>query len=538
MGFLSSFDLIECSASDLVGQYVGHTGPKTIKLFEKALGKVLFVDEAYRLSPGHFAKEAIDEIVGLMTKEKFMNKMVIIFAGYEKEMNTLLSANPGLSSRFSEEIILTNMSAARCLQILDKELRESKIFLSELGDRSSSSHSEMESIIERMSRLSNWGNARDVKTIAQKLIHRAFDGVASTPGTAPSLSVGEVIVIMKDLLNQQRQRLNIPQISSLSPSSTPPMASSSNPAPLPPQSGSSSVTNGSQPSKPPAQRGSDQSSPKPPSQSGPPSTFARPPTPYRPPWHRSRSSAESQSNSSLSPSSNTSSVATPTSVSSSPRSTLLKGSQNRSPSSTLGSRVAPPVLSKSLSSASTPSTPNQGGDARRRLSTQGTGTSTRQQAGSNARNDVQRDPGVTDDVWRQLEADKAAAQVVERETLKMTTRHNAESSRAAVRQQSAEAEVQTLAQKTARDRAEREELERQQEGARIRLKRLVAEKARVDAESAKRIREQEQKKRREQEIQQKLRSLGVCVQGYPWIKQLSGYRCAGGAHFIHDSHLR
>jgi hypothetical protein len=61
--------------------------------------KVLFVDEAYRLSQGHFAQEAVDEVVGLMTNEKFMNKMVIIFAGYEKEMNTLLGVNPGLASR-------------------------------------------------------------------------------------------------------------------------------------------------------------------------------------------------------------------------------------------------------------------------------------------------------------------------------------------------------------------------------------------------------------------------------------------------------
>lgn len=148
MGFLSSSDLIECSASDLVGQYVGHTGPKTKKLFEKALGKVLFVDEAYRLSNGHFAQEAIDELVGLMTNEKFMNKMVIVLAGYEKEMNALLSVNPGLASRFSEEITLTNMTAAKCLQVLDKELQKMQIVLSELADSTSSAYSEMETIID------------------------------------------------------------------------------------------------------------------------------------------------------------------------------------------------------------------------------------------------------------------------------------------------------------------------------------------------------------------------------------------------------
>jgi SpoVK/Ycf46/Vps4 family AAA+-type ATPase len=69
MGFLSSSKVEECSASDLVGQYVGHTGPKTKKLFEKALGQVLFIDEAYRLGEGRFAQEAVDELVGLLTQE-------------------------------------------------------------------------------------------------------------------------------------------------------------------------------------------------------------------------------------------------------------------------------------------------------------------------------------------------------------------------------------------------------------------------------------------------------------------------------------
>ena len=85
--FLSSAEVIECSASDLVGEYIGQTGPKTQKLFEKALGRVLFINEAYRLGEGHFSKEAIDEVVGLMTSEKFASKIIVILAGYDQEMN-------------------------------------------------------------------------------------------------------------------------------------------------------------------------------------------------------------------------------------------------------------------------------------------------------------------------------------------------------------------------------------------------------------------------------------------------------------------
>jgi hypothetical protein len=104
MGILSSPEVIECSASDLVGQYVGQTGPKTQKQLEKALGKVLFVDEAYRLGEGNFATEAVNELVDLVTKPKFLGKIVIILAGYDNDMNKLMAVNPGLSSRFPEEV--------------------------------------------------------------------------------------------------------------------------------------------------------------------------------------------------------------------------------------------------------------------------------------------------------------------------------------------------------------------------------------------------------------------------------------------------
>ena len=75
MGILGTAEVVECSSSDMVAQYVGQTGPKTKKLFEKALGKVLFIDEAYRLGEGHFAQEAIDELVGLLTHPNFKSKL-------------------------------------------------------------------------------------------------------------------------------------------------------------------------------------------------------------------------------------------------------------------------------------------------------------------------------------------------------------------------------------------------------------------------------------------------------------------------------
>lgn len=540
MGFLSSSDLIECSASDLVGQYVGHTGPKTKKLFEKALGKVLFVDEAYRLSNGHFAQEAIDELVGLMTNEKFMNKMVIVLAGYEKEMNALLSVNPGLASRFSEEITLTNMTAAKCLQVLDKELQKTQIVLSELADATSSAYSEMEIIIDRMSRLSNWGNARDVKTIAQRLTHHAFSAVANASASAPSLTADEAIAIMKDLLNQQRQRLNIPRMTISPPSGNPPMASSSNSAPPPPpsQSGSSSAPSGSQPPKPPSQKNSssNQSQPRPPPQSGPPSTPSGPKPPNKPPPRPSVPPSTSRPKVPPPPSSTPSSTAkvTPQTTPRHPR--QPRGSQQASPASSnsrslppfsiSGSRTASPILSK----GSIPPTPDQRGK-KAQLPTQGTPQ-------PQSIDGVQRDPGIADAIWRKLEADKAAAQEAKRKAIEEIKRRDAELSRAAQRQRAAEAAARALAQQRARDQAEQEEIRRQQEAARIREAEAKAARERAAAALAQMRREEEKKRREEERMQQKLRNLGVCMQGFQWIKQASGYRCAGGYHFISDSQLR
>jgi hypothetical protein len=58
MGFLSTAEVVDCSVTDMVGEYIGHTGPKVQKLLDKALGKILFIDEAYRLAEGKFATEA------------------------------------------------------------------------------------------------------------------------------------------------------------------------------------------------------------------------------------------------------------------------------------------------------------------------------------------------------------------------------------------------------------------------------------------------------------------------------------------------
>ncbi|KAH6712371.1 NFX1-type zinc finger-containing protein 1 [Leptodontidium sp. MPI-SDFR-AT-0119] len=172
LGFLSHVEVVECSASDLIGQYVGHTGPKTLKQLEKGLGKVLFVDEAYRLGEGSFAQEAINELVDLVTKPKFAGKMIIILAGYDNDMNKLLRVNEGLSSRFADEVIFPGMNPADCLHLLEMKLTESRIAFPEL--QTPTIYNALFDLIEQMSKIPAWGNARDVQTLAKSMVRAVY----------------------------------------------------------------------------------------------------------------------------------------------------------------------------------------------------------------------------------------------------------------------------------------------------------------------------------------------------------------------------
>lgn len=189
MCLLGSFDVIECSVTDLVAGYTGQTGPQVLAKLDSALGKVLFIDEAYRLEESCFAKEALDELVDSLTKPRYKGKMIVILAGYEHQMNDLLRANPGLSSRFSEEIIFKNLDTKDSLDLLVRKIERVPGLQVEMAAPGSDSKSSLAkyrltaSLFE-LSQLSGWGNGRDIETLAQRIIgHALRNGTASSDGT-------------------------------------------------------------------------------------------------------------------------------------------------------------------------------------------------------------------------------------------------------------------------------------------------------------------------------------------------------------------
>ena len=118
IGALKGGQLVEVTRADLVGRYTGHTAPLTNSVIQSALGGVLFIDEAYSLYRGEqdsFGLEAIDTLVKGM--EDHRDELVVILAGYTKEMETFLTANSGLASRFPNKIEFPDYTPSELLEI-------------------------------------------------------------------------------------------------------------------------------------------------------------------------------------------------------------------------------------------------------------------------------------------------------------------------------------------------------------------------------------------------------------------------------------
>lgn len=206
IGILPTKEYSECSAADLVAQFVGQSAPKTREVLRSALGKVLFVDEAYRLRDGEFGKEAVNEIVDCLTKPDFMGKLVVILAGYTDDMNSLLKLNPGLASRFPEEVIFENMKPHDCLVLLKQLLQEAGLGVTfAIDDQDSDDYHSLCSHLRELSMLPSWGNGRDIKNLSKKIAAAAFEG-ANVESSSVTASGSDILQALESMLAEQKAR--------------------------------------------------------------------------------------------------------------------------------------------------------------------------------------------------------------------------------------------------------------------------------------------------------------------------------------------
>jgi len=135
LGYVRKGHLIAVTRDDLVGQYIGHTAPKTKEILKKAAGGVLFIDEAYYLyrpeNERDYGQEAIEILLQVMENQR--DDLVVIFAGYGERMQTFFRSNPGLSSRIAHHLDFPDYLAPELEQIAQRMLLAMQYRLSDSG---------------------------------------------------------------------------------------------------------------------------------------------------------------------------------------------------------------------------------------------------------------------------------------------------------------------------------------------------------------------------------------------------------------------
>ena len=167
LGILERGNLVECDRQALVGGFVGQTAIKTTELLNKAMGGVLFIDEAYALSEGgenDFGKEAIETILKKMEDNR--GDFIVIVAGYTENMKQFLESNPGLRSRFDRELHFEDYNAAQLFDIGTKMLAGNSIH----ADEAAAEHLKKYFELLHLSRNQFFGNARTVRKLIEEAI--------------------------------------------------------------------------------------------------------------------------------------------------------------------------------------------------------------------------------------------------------------------------------------------------------------------------------------------------------------------------------
>ena len=180
LGYLRKGHVVTATRDDLVGQYIGHTAPKTREMLKKAMGGVLFIDEAYYLyrpeNERDYGAEAIEILLQVMENNR--DDLVVIFAGYKEQMDVFYQSNPGLSSRVANHIDFPNYSADELLAIAQLILAHENYRFSDEARLVFADY------IRRRMRLPFFANARSIRNAIDRARMRQANRLFNGMGTA------------------------------------------------------------------------------------------------------------------------------------------------------------------------------------------------------------------------------------------------------------------------------------------------------------------------------------------------------------------
>ena len=179
LGYVRKGHMVTATRDDLVGQYIGHTAPKTREMLKKAMGGVLFIDEAYYLyrpeNERDYGAEAIEILLQVMEGNR--DDLVVIFAGYKERMDIFYQSNPGLSSRVANHIDFPDYSAAELLAIAQLILAAENYRFSEEASLAFAEY------IQRRMQLPFFANARSIRNAIDRARMRQANRLFSRMGS-------------------------------------------------------------------------------------------------------------------------------------------------------------------------------------------------------------------------------------------------------------------------------------------------------------------------------------------------------------------
>jgi probable Rubsico expression protein CbbX len=190
LGYIKKGHLLTVTRDDLVGQYIGHTAPKTKEVLKKAMGGVLFIDEAYYLykpdNERDYGSEAIEILLQVMENQR--DELVLILAGYKEPMDSFYESNPGLSSRIANHIDFPDYSVDELLKISKLMLEDEQYQLTDDGEKA------LEKYIAKRMEKPLFANARSIRNALDRARMRQANRIFDTRGT---------ILTKKELVNLQ-----------------------------------------------------------------------------------------------------------------------------------------------------------------------------------------------------------------------------------------------------------------------------------------------------------------------------------------------